>query len=417
MALLVVTMCAGVAVYVAWPLLFPVEPVVPAEATRTNDLDDNDAVPDALIREVDDIELLWALANHQKKAGDWMGLGRTLEGICQLDPHRIGTWKHIAWNLVYNVAEERENVDDRYQCVRKAIEALLLGVAKNSTNPQIYWETGRIMQSMGRKTPDSRHFRRAFARDSALHKLLAEHVEMDVAHGPTGQPDSWLVARLWYLESEKIAKQHGVPPNWRLVEIVWFEQAPRCLLMYAAAAQAEGCSEELAARNWRRAEREWRQFCGRKIYPGQGEAVRISDDESSRLIVNFEEKLQRCQLEQTQEILTARTHLFRAQDASEKKEAQRLYEIAWTSWAAAINRHDTLLDNDWIVSELGRTIDHYRDTMLRDDQLPEGFPLTNVVERCDEIQDEFEAALKQLYPDLKLDLDRGKTSSQFVPTY
>jgi len=400
MVLLAVVLCACVAGFVVWPWLFSDDP---AEATPTSDSDESDAVPDPPRREARDSRSLRVLADHQREAEDWTGLGQTLEQICQIDPHDVGIWKYLAWNLGFNVAQERENVDDRYQCVRQAIEALILGVAKNSKNPSIFWETGHFLVMTLGKTPDSTHFRRSFARDLPLHKLLAEHVNMDAVNGPTGQPDSWLVARLWYLESEKIARQHGVPPDWIQSEVLRLNAAPDCLLRYAMATQAEGCSEELAEMNWRRAEREWRQFGRREIKNSRGATVRISDDAASCELVIFEEKLQQCQLEQTQEVLTARTHLLRAQNASKKEQTQRLYEIAWTSWASAVNRHDALLDNSGIVHELGWAIDHYRDTFLQDAQLPEGFPLANVVERWKENQDAFEAALKQLYPDLKLD--------------
>ena len=399
-ALLAVTLCASVAGYVTWPLLFSGETDVPAEATSTDDSDDSDAVPDPPLREADDLLSLWAVTQSQRQAEDWTGLGHTLERICQIDPHNVAAWRFIAWNLAVNVAEERKKVDARYQCVRQAIEALLLGVAKNSKNPQIYWETGQFLAMMFGKAPDSAHFRTAFASDLPLHELLTKHVNMDAANGPTGRPDNLLVARLWYMKSEKIAEQHGIPPDWRIEDVVRIAAAAKCLLKYAVATQAEGCSEELAVRNWRRAEREWRQFGRREIKTSRGRTARVSDDKLLSDLAVFEEWLQRCQLEQTPEILTARTHLYRAQQASEKKQAQRLYEVAWLSWAVAVKRHDLLLDDRFLFLELDSAIDHYRDTILQDAPLPAGFPLTDVVERSKESDEEFEATLKRLYPDL-----------------
>jgi len=83
----------------------------------------------------------WNLAEQYKKEHDWDRLAQTVDMITKLQPHFLSIWTYQSWNLAYNVAVEWDDPADKYQWIKKGIQFVQQGVAKNKRSPDLVWDT------------------------------------------------------------------------------------------------------------------------------------------------------------------------------------------------------------------------------------------------------------------------------------
>lgn len=84
---------------------------------------------------------LWTQARSYEKVHEWDKLKNTVDFITKLQPHFLSIWTYQGWNLAYNVSVEWDAPDDKYVWIKKGINFLKDGVAKNQKSPDLIWDT------------------------------------------------------------------------------------------------------------------------------------------------------------------------------------------------------------------------------------------------------------------------------------
>lgn len=117
----------------------------------------------------------------------------------------------------------------------------------------------------------------------------------------------------------------------------------------------------------------------------------------------------RCEAEQDDAALAARTDLFEADqlvDSGKLQEALEKYESAWVHWNDLFNKYPAMIIDD-AADEVEIAIERYRRYLDRQEGLPEDFPLANFLMFREVYRDKLEdtdlmsaiAAWPKLYPD------------------
>ncbi|MGE0756453.1 MAG: hypothetical protein AB7O38_05515 [Pirellulaceae bacterium] len=428
--------------------------------------------------------ILWSKANDFKKKENWEGLIAVVIQMSKLQPNFISVWEFQSHNLTYNISVEQDDYRFRYAWVKRGIEFLIQGTHYNRREPRLFhlvgWYTG---QKMGR-ADESKQFRRMFRDDKDFHKLQAEYVDIDgEGRGADGQPDSWLVSRLWYNRAYDLVDTQGRMLRGKTPHI-FFIDGPKALTNYALAIEDEGFLDERAEYAWRRADEELTRYGDRQVPTSTGLIIRLNDEESQladsqryaaeldalvpgareaieqekidqltpferdaikmpgdqitdpnvysarynaftktkvthkevagrapadvrarayrlaqqaedaatfadwidryRQNVNFEYWRTRCKVEQLRDTVTARRHIYNANQLREKVEldaARAEYEKAWDLWAKVIDEYPVLLDA-LTDDDLYEHVDKYQKLLAQfDERLPADFKLRPLLER------------------------------------
>ncbi len=106
--------------------------------------------------------------------------------------------------------------------------------------------------------------------------------------------------------------------------------------------------------------------------------------DTDRDIVNYDYWVLRCQIEPTDETLSARKLFYDADQAflaADLVKSSELYEEGLTKWRQVLDAHPKLLDDPTLSDELTDSIKHYRSVMHQlDRKFPSSFILQDVVE-------------------------------------
>lgn len=220
--------------------------------------------------------ILWEKSTHYKKTEDWDKLTATLNQITKLQPNFISVWNFQAHNLAYNISSEFDDYRHRYLWVKKGISFLITGTKYNRQQPKLLSEIGRYTgQKIGR-SDEHVQFRQLFHDDKMFHDSFADHVDATRAMGAVGKPDNWLVARMWYVESELAVEKANMPIVGRSA-IIFFMANPFSLIQYAMAIEDEGILDEKGREAFRRAGKEWGEFGNREMLGPHGLRIRLND--------------------------------------------------------------------------------------------------------------------------------------------
>ena len=238
--------------------------------------------------------VLWTKANGYKKTESWDRLSATLNQIAKLQPNYITVWEFQAHNLSYNVSAEFDNYRHRYHWVKKGIEFLIEGTQYNQRNPRLYWNLGWFIGHKIGRSDETEQFRRLFREDSDFHDTMRDYINMNNARGPDGYPDNWLVAYLWYLQSEAVVEK-GVPVTWMRVDVnnegytdkrrsavIFYSDPSMALIGHAEAATKDFTPGEKTRNAWRRAGEEWNRYGDMDIPTSWGHTVRLNAREKWR---------------------------------------------------------------------------------------------------------------------------------------
>ncbi|HEX3727144.1 MAG TPA: hypothetical protein VHV08_12910 [Pirellulales bacterium] len=212
------------------------------------------------------VNILWEKANYYRKTEDWANLSATLEQIVKLQPNFVSVWIFQGWNLSYNISVEFDDYRDRYYWVIKGIEFLKEGITYNTREPRLLSEIG---ETIGRKigTADERvQFRRLFREDDDFN-----------GPRPLAQRDNWLVGREWLLSAQQLVEQ-GAPLRGKS-PLLFYAQAPMCLINYSEAIEEDGTFGEVGRAGWKKAADSWTQYSQRDLPTQYGFAIRLGDKE------------------------------------------------------------------------------------------------------------------------------------------
>ncbi len=107
--------------------------------------------------------------------------------------------------------------------------------------------------------------------------------------------------------------------------------------------------------------------------------------EVDRDIVNYDYWKLRCEIEPTEELLTARKQLYDANDALRRAEIVKsleLYEAGMQSWRKVLDAHPQLIEQVDTVDELAMAVDVYKRVLDQNDKpLPKPFVLQDVLDK------------------------------------
>ncbi len=232
--------------------------------------------------------LLWTRADNYKMTESWDKLSATLNQIAKLQPNYISVWEYQAHNLSYNVSAEFDDYRSRYHWVKKGLEFLLEGTKYNHRNPRLFWSLGWFTGHKIGRSDEHVQFREMFRKDKDFHEQLMDYVTIDNARGPEG-PDNWLVAYLWYKQSEAVVDK-GVPTTWMRLDVnqegytdkrrspvIFYSDPSMALIAFADAITAEIIPGERTRQAWRRAGEEWEAFGSMDIPTTFGHSVRLNN--------------------------------------------------------------------------------------------------------------------------------------------
>ena len=209
--------------------------------------------------------ILWTKANEYKMKKDWTNMAATLNQIIKLQPNFITVWRHQAWNLSYNVSVEFDDYRQRYRWVIKGINFLKKGVTYNQKSPKILSDTGWfIAQKIGR-ADEKKQYRELFKKDNEFH-----------GKRPIDQRDNWLVGREWFLKSEDLVDNQGIPISGNS-PLIFRSEAPMCLMNYADAVEADGTFGPKAQAAWKNASDKWEEYGRVEIPTSSGTTIRLGD--------------------------------------------------------------------------------------------------------------------------------------------
>ena len=205
-----------------------------------------------------------------------------------MQPNYITVWEFQAHNLSYNVSAEFDDYRSRYHWVIKGLEFLLEGTKYNQRNPRLFWNLGWFTGHKIGLADERVQFRRLFRQDKDFHNTLMDHINMNNARGPEGDPDNWLVGNLWYLRSHAVVDK-GVPVTWmrldmnqegytdkRRSSVVYYSDPAMAEILHAAAITDEIMPGEKTRNAWKRAGRDWDKFGSMDIPTTFGHTVRLS---------------------------------------------------------------------------------------------------------------------------------------------
>jgi hypothetical protein len=227
--------------------------------------------------------MLWYQADELRSQKNWSELQRTADSIVLLQPHYWNVWDTQAWNLAYNVSAEFDDVRDRFYWVKEGAKFLQRGVDRNDKIPELYHYMGEFV---GRKigySDEKDLFRQYFLHDPDeyfdtgeadndgrpeddwLDNTADPEVNPGSRHAQAGhgQMDNYLVAKLWYAESNRVLMDEAGGEQHKMADIM-FRAAPyKTTMEYARARSREGLFDPTTREAWAQALIEWEQQYGR----------------------------------------------------------------------------------------------------------------------------------------------------------
>jgi hypothetical protein len=312
---------------------------------------------------------------------------RLFKQMVKANPHDIRAWQLLAWNTAYNLAVTSRNVKEQYAYVKTGIEHLVEGAAQNPKNAALYWQVGWYLHDRVGRGIDRKPFRAQFRDDKELHALLAGHVDWKTVAGPDGMPDNFLVAQRWFEKAITLIEKHGRPPELleSLTPAVLGAYPAICQRAHARAIENDGHFGDVAVKAWKRALNMWEAVGELEFVGKDGKKVRLKDDETLRMQVNYDEWKRLCQVEQTEPVLTARQAVYRVERHLAKQpptltdearaETKQLFDRAFHAWADVYKMHPWLVEAETNLEDLVR---EYRRSVLNGKPLPDDFPLRHI---------------------------------------
>lgn len=341
--------------------------------------------------------VLWNQADELRSHKNWSELQRTAESIVLLQPHFWNVWDSQAWNMAYNVSAEFDDVRDRFFWVKQGAKFLETGVDRNSRVPELYHYMGEFV---GRKigySDEKDQFRQYFMHDpdeafdpqgvpdndgSPEDDWKDNLADPDLNPGrrfkDLGAMDNYLVAREWYREANRVLKDYANGEQHKMADIL-FRAAPyKATMDYCRARAREGFFDETNRKAWAEALDAWLTDYGKLEFSTLKGMVTLNGTEAElkaiaereggytledklvhqgreRNLTNYRYWTTLCEVEQLEEMVTARREMY---------EGRR----AWLDIGDATKAEASLLSG---MSKFEHILNTYKDGLLL--QQDEGF--------------------------------------------
>lgn len=342
---------------------------------------------------------LWTQAIELQKMHEWDKLKTTVDFITKLQPHFKSIWTFQGWNLAYNVSVEWDSPEDKYVWIKKGINFLRDGVAKNSKSPDLYWDTGWTYYHKLGFADEAIILRRLFRDDP---DDQSEKFKVEPISGET-KNDNFQVSHGWFTRAiEQADKEERLSTNieaqmsyvdkptqhrGRPGDINFRAHPAQAQTRYAIALEKQSVYDipptfgEIARNEWRKALREWETF-GDYPFPmfryEQEAVVRLNNIEPARLKTldakgqywtkrwaeqeNFRYWKDRSEAEMTPEGVDARRYFyegFKALLSGRYDEAKDRYEKGINIWVDVCTKHPVFRDDDLNKKETGHIIKRF----------------------------------------------------------
>jgi hypothetical protein len=250
------------------------------------------------------------------------------------------TWFRRAHQLSYNTSVKFDGDDNRYAWVRRGIEVLLDGSDANPESTDLMWMAARTIGLKIGYSDDSDAYRRLLAQDERLHKRLSGMIDLEQAKSPVVEIDNWLVARLLF---EHCLEQHAAGKTSTIPPLLFYSRPAATQARYAEMLGNAGRDVE-AARAWKEAEQMHHELGATEIMLSDSEQVRLGDLpdrlaelgaehpsvkrlQAARQRILYDYWLLRCKLEQTEEIRSARSLAWQADQRARESQTQQAIEL------------------------------------------------------------------------------------------
>ncbi len=209
------------------------------------------------------VNLLWIEHDEYKKTKNWAQMRATSESITMLQPHYIKVWQYQGWDLAFNVSAEWDRVADRYYWVKEGGKFIMEGSRRNRRNPDLYWESGRVLGPKIGRSDEWQYFRRFYNPDGYVGDNSKPKGDpdprfdggVDPEFNPEGK-DNYLAAK----DRFHIANDADEQQRQHIMMRMLFRHYPaRAQFDYAGALQREGRFGDRTAAAWEEAYRDWTQ--------------------------------------------------------------------------------------------------------------------------------------------------------------
>jgi hypothetical protein len=244
---------------------------------------------------------LWTQARTYEKLHEWDKLKGTVDFITKLQPHFLSIWTYQGWNLAYNVSVEWDAPEDKYVWIKKGINFLKDGVAKNEKSPDLIWDTAWTYYHKLGFADESIVLRRLFYDDPDDD---GTRFRIDPIDGTT-QTDNFKLGGSWFSRAiAKVDKEGGMRQDSSFSQEVEYVDRPtqhkgrpgdlhfrtmpaHAQSRYAAALEKQSVRDlaptfgEVARTEWQRGVGKWQEFGDYEWpvfrYEKEGRMVRIDD--------------------------------------------------------------------------------------------------------------------------------------------
>jgi hypothetical protein len=147
--------------------------------------------------------VLWTRAIELQRLHEWDKLSQAVNMITKLQPHFLAIWTFQGWNLAYNVAVEWDDPADKYEWIKKGIEFVKEGVAKNQKSPDLLWDTAwTYYHKLG--FADEAVVLRKLVREDDDEEFKLDPLEWDDNHIRVTRNDNFQLAHGWFTRAVRL---------------------------------------------------------------------------------------------------------------------------------------------------------------------------------------------------------------------
>lgn len=167
---------------------------------------------------------LWMRANRLQMDGKYFEMVQLSDWITKLQPNFAHVWKHLAWNMAYNISRNFKSQEDRWLWVQSGIELLRdQAIPLNPHKAQLYEELAWILHDkMGKKIDDAHfYFKEIWAQEFEDHVMRYD--SLDNLINPTTDEEKASAARLRDFHKldlnfmKQVDEKYG-PLDWRITD-------------------------------------------------------------------------------------------------------------------------------------------------------------------------------------------------------
>ncbi|NOX97932.1 MAG: hypothetical protein GXO98_07750 [Nitrospirae bacterium] len=88
------------------------------------------------------VDMLWVQAINLQQEGKFFELLTLYQLILDLQPHFVNIWAYSAWNMAYNISNDMETKEQKWQWIQKGLALLRKGIKRNPKSYILYFELG-----------------------------------------------------------------------------------------------------------------------------------------------------------------------------------------------------------------------------------------------------------------------------------